>query len=221
MDASDTAPNGPPKPFMKPNNPATGSPYSLLPNKEPSNIPPASPHQGHNNNINNISSLPSAPLSTLSPTTYVPPSSYLRRGSDVISIMQDDLGESRFGGPNGSGRSRDSTKGALKKRRSCASGSKEKRVTMTLFAISILYIIANLPATVLECIVWYHTEVLHKQIKIIPNLNEFSYLLYLLYFDLNPFIYFASNSFYRTQVIAMLRNPSTIFACGVSIPNGQ
>ena len=77
------------------NNPPSASPYLLLPNKEP----PANNHHGC------IIQAPQVGVNGTGTGLSAPPpsASYLRRCSDVISVMQDDLGESRFGGPNGSG----------------------------------------------------------------------------------------------------------------------
>ncbi len=133
-----------------------------------------------------------------------------RRCSDTGSVFCEEITYTRNGSVDMSSMNLDELH--KKPRRANKGGmSKEKRVTMTLFAISILYIIANLPSTLLEFIVWYHKDVLHSQHWLVPNLERFSYLLYLIYFDLNPFIYFGSNTFYRAHVLAMLRDPVSIF----------
>ena len=140
-----------------------------------------------------------------------------RRYSDAGSILNEDITYTRHASAENEQQdsikiSYEGSKKAKKRiekpiRKQSKGLSKEKRVTMTLFAISILYIIANLPSTFIDCLMWYQQIDPDKNWKYISDIEKFSYLLYLVYFDLNPFIYFASNSFYRAQVIAMFHDP--------------
>ena len=177
-----------------------------------------SDHERDNSRLAKKSSSPSfltAPtINNLATPNGAACSSRIRRCSDAGSIFSEEITYTRHGSiDNGTCRINSVDEGGkLKKvramltRRTSKSFSKEKRVTMTLFAISVLYIIANLPSTLIDSIMWYQ-QMVNAKSWLIPEFEKFSYLLYLIYFDLNPFIYFASNSFYRAQVITMFNNP--------------